>query len=80
MFPLPKYLVVIASMGHAVILSLAVSGIVKIVSGLMAMPVSQETAGNVFLISCLITVPPAGYFQVARLMLPTDRAGTGLSE
>lgn len=70
MFPMPNYLVVICSMGHAILFSLALSGAVRIISGLLGMPISNDTANSIFGITALVTMPPAGYFKIARFVIP----------
>ncbi len=72
MFPLSKRMLIVTSIGHAVLLSLALSGAAKIISGLLGTPISPDTGNTVFLVSVLITAPPFAYFKIARLMLPAD--------
>lgn len=73
MFPLPNYMVVIASIGHAILFSLAVSGGARIVSWFLGAPISNDTANTIFGITALITMPPAGYFKIARFVMPAPK-------
>jgi len=70
MFPMPNYMVVIASIGHAILFSLAVSGGARIVSWLLGTPISNEMANSIFGFTALLTMPPAGYFKIARFVMP----------
>ena len=72
MFPLSNRMVLLTSIGHAFIFSLAVSGAVQLVASLLGSPLSPEAANRIFFYSCVVTAPPAAYFKIARLMLPAS--------
>lgn len=66
----PNHLILLSSAGYGVIFSLALSGLVRIGSGLAGAPVSPEVANNVFGIGCLILVPITTYFRFASRFYP----------
>jgi hypothetical protein len=64
--------ILLSSAGYGVLISLALSGGLRIVSGLAGMPVEADTANLAFLASCLVLVPITTYFRVAATFFPPE--------
>lgn len=65
---------IVASVGHGVMVGLAMAGLIRISGLLTGTPVSSELAGNVFLITSLIVAPITGYLNTAAMMMPAVAA------
>lgn len=58
------------SIGHAVLLGLAISGAIRLGGIALGTPVSPSTAGNVFMLSSLLLMPLTIYFRVGNWVSP----------
>jgi hypothetical protein len=67
---LSKPWMIVASVGHGMLLAMAISGGVRIVGAIAGQPVSPSLAGNVFLIGSLILGPIMGYLNTASWIVP----------
>lgn len=67
MITLPKRWLVVAAVGQGVLFSLALTGLVRFVCFFRGTTLSEQTAGNLFLASSLLTGALCGYLCVRRL-------------
>ena len=64
--------ILLSSAGYGVLFSLALSGALRIGSGLVGMPVSADTSNLAFLVSCLVLTPITTYFRFASQFFPAE--------
>lgn len=71
-----KRFLLVASIGQAVLFSLALAGVVELTATALGMPISTSSTGRIFLLSSLLTAPLAAYYNTAGLIvagLPVSR-------
>jgi len=70
MFQRCNFWIIVASIGHAMLFGLALSGAARMISAACGQPISSQTANNIFFVTSLVLAPPAAYFKVAALVWP----------
>lgn len=76
MFSMSKRWMMVAAIGQGVLFSLALTGAVRIVWWLLGMALSERAAGNLFLISSLLTGALCAYVYARYLKQAEGKASS----